>query len=906
MTKAEYKVFLQKQKDALDELEKLAREEAEKLAIMMPLKAKEDYATYVQLTHQFDKEFKIALFQIYVCNCIDKLLKNELLNEKGEPYIGIALSQPPQTGKSRCVTETLPSYFLGKNPFKNVIEVSYSDTFANKFGRRNLEKINQYGKRLFNIDISKAKAAAEEFEIEGTRGGMLSAGLNGQITGNPADLCFPAGTMIATENGEIEISALLAMVNMPRILSYDHTCDKIVLKNIVARRTRYEKEFTVVKTANRKEIKSTRDHRYYTESKGYTQAQLLRRDDILYSLDKKDMPTVRKAEGQKKQDMPSMLQPNKRIGNKGILSSLRESYRNAYLRVRKGIEEWAKKLLLQPSMYVNSIQARIFSKMPCMRKPCKKRQEILFKKVCKFTENIFKPKDKLPCLCEGISTKEFKDSILQQEVCRQGTFGKNEREGQFTLQGRNKLCKTIQRNATLDIGERREQVRLLQNTVENRGWRRQNEYENSSYKRGCQEQHAGEFNNDVCDLPCKTPQIRRDAVYGIENVSRESIEVYDIQVEETHNFFANGILVHNCIVDDPYKTMAEADSPSHQALVMDVWTSAIKMRVSAICKFLVVHTRWNEDDLIGYLLATEPDRWYVINLPMIAEEDEPHTGRKIGDPLLPEAGKGKEWVEEQKESFLNDPLGGGLRTWNAGYQQRPSSKEGNLIKREYWQRYKLTLKMQKGEGFDEMLQSWDCSFKDTKNSDLVAGGAWGRMGANCFLLDVDYRRMDIVATMKAITAMAHKWPKALCKLIEDKANGSAVITMMKTKLPGMVPIQATKSKEERVNAVLPVWESQNIFIPDEIEVREGVFVKCKWADEVIDQCANFKPGKKVQKDDLVDMCSQAINRLMYAFNFGKKDAPPEGFHTDDELQDMGYKPYEIKQIKKKMKKSWEK
>ena len=548
VTKAEYAEILRKQKDALDELEKLAREEAEKLAIMMPLKAKEDYATYVQYTHQFDKDFKMAAFQKFICECVDKLLKNELLNGKGKPYIGIALSQPPQTGKSRCITETLPSYFLGRNPYKNVIEVSYSDTFANKFGRRNLEKINQYGKQLFNITLSRAKSAAEEFEIEGTRGGMLSAGLSGQITGNPADLV---------------------------------------------------------------------------------------------------------------------------------------------------------------------------------------------------------------------------------------------------------------------------------------------------------------------------------------------------------------------IVDDPYKTMIEADSPSHKALVMDVWTSAIKFRVSATCKFIVVHTRWNEDDLIGYLLANEPDRWFEINLPMLAEEDEPFTGRKIGDPLLPEAGKDKEWVEEQKESFLKDPLGGGTRAWNAGYQQRPSSKEGNLIKREYWQRYKLSLDMQKGIGLDEMLQSWDCSFKDTSNSDRVAGGVWGRKGANCFLMDVKYERLDIIKTMESISKFAKKYPKALAKLIEDKANGSAVIQMMKTKVPGLIPIQATKSKEERVNAVLPVWESHNVFIPDEIEISPGKWKNCEWADRVIDQCASFKPGKKVQADDLVDMSSQALNRLMYSITRTCKVAKVDGFYTESELKDMGYKPYEIKQIMKTMPKSWE-
>lgn len=549
VTKAEYTEILQKQKEMLDDVEKLARRQAEILAIAIPLKAKEDYATYVQYVHSHNKKFKIARFQKYICNKIDDLINNRLFNQYGEPYEGILLSQPSQTGKSSCITETLPSYYLGQNPSDHVIEISYGDDLANRFGRRNIEKINEYGKQIFGIELSQDKKSAEEFEIAGTRGGMLSRGLGAAITGSPSDLT---------------------------------------------------------------------------------------------------------------------------------------------------------------------------------------------------------------------------------------------------------------------------------------------------------------------------------------------------------------------IIDDPYKNRQDADSPLYKQFVVSEWFNTIKTRASAKCKYIIVHTRWNEDDLIGYLLDFEPDKWFYVNFMQEAEEYEEITGREPGDPLLVEAGKDKKWLEEYKKSFLNDPTGGGLRAWNALMQGKPSSLEGNLIKREYWQRYKLTLKMQKGEGFDEMLQSWDCSFKDTKNSDLVAGGAWGRIGANCFLLDVDYRRMDIIATMKAITDMAKKWPKALCKLIEDKANGSAVITMLKIKLPGMIPVQATKSKEERVNAVLPVWESKNVFIPDEIEVSPGVFQKCQWAQGVIDQCANFKPGKKVQKDDLVDMCSQAINRLMYAFNFGKKDAPPEGYYDDSELADLGYNPYEIKQIKKKMPKPWEK
>ena len=68
------------------------------------------------------------------------------------------------------------------------------------------------------------------------------------------------------------------------------------------------------------------------------------------------------------------------------------------------------------------------------------------------------------------------------------------------------------------------------------------------------------------------------------------------------------------VLDDPYKNRQEADSPIYQKFVIDEWLNTIQTRASAKCKYIVVHTRWNEDDLIGYLLQTEPDKWFEIPL----------------------------------------------------------------------------------------------------------------------------------------------------------------------------------------------------------------------------------------------------------------------------------------------------
>ena len=104
--------------------------------------------------------------------------------------------------------------------------------------------------------------------------------------------------------------------------------------------------------------------------------------------------------------------------------------------------------------------------------------------------------------------------------------------------------------------------------------------------------------------------------------------------------------------------------------------------------------------------------------------------------------------------------------------------------------------------------------------------------------------MDIVKTMDNINAWNTKHPDAIAKLIEDKANGPAVIRIMRDKVSGLIPIKATKSKAERLNAVLPLWEAGNVYIPDKIEISPGIYQTCEWAAEIIEQYAAFRPERK--------------------------------------------------------------
>lgn len=139
-----------------------------------------DYCAYVKHTNN---GYKVSKFHRFLCDTVQDFLEEDT----GHAYDILILSTPPQHGKSVTVTETLPSWYLGRNPEKSVIEISYSEDFAQKFGRRNLQKIKEFGGEVFGVKIG-SPANATEFELEGHRGGMVSRGLLSGVTGRRCDL----------------------------------------------------------------------------------------------------------------------------------------------------------------------------------------------------------------------------------------------------------------------------------------------------------------------------------------------------------------------------------------------------------------------------------------------------------------------------------------------------------------------------------------------------------------------------------------------------------------------------------------------------------------------------------------------------------------------------------------------
>src|SRR5699024_10122871 len=160
-------------------------------------------------------------------------------------------------------------------------------------------------------------------------------------------------------------------------------------------------------------------------------------------------------------------------------------------------------------------------------------------------------------------------------------------------------------------------------------------------------------------------------------------------------------------------------------------------------------------------------------------------GREVGTSLAPELGYDEDWAELKKKEV-------GSKTWASLYQQRPSASEGNIFNRNWWQYYESLPRF-----FDEQVISWDLTFKDNKDNDYVVGQVWGRKGADYYLIDQVRDKMDFPTTVTAVRNLSNKYPRAMAKLIEDKANGPAVIATLKREVNGIIPVNPQGSKVAR-------------------------------------------------------------------------------------------------------------
>ena len=315
------------------------------------------------------------------------------------------------------------------------------------------------------------------------------------------------------------------------------------------------------------------------------------------------------------------------------------------------------------------------------------------------------------------------------------------------------------------------------------------------------------------------------------------------------------------IIDDPVKDRKEANSETYRDNVWDWWTDAASARLAPGAPVVIILTRWHMDDLAGRLIERDSSsEWRVINIPAQANHrpefgETDLLGREPGEFMVSARGRTTKQWEQRK-------LTAGSKTWASLYQGNPTPEDGDVFpKEEHWARYTKPMAHKRDDGSmwvigmerddQEMLMSWDLAFKDKDTSDYVVGQVWLRIGSRAFLLDQIRERLNFSKSLAAFRRMVHRWPQATAKLVEDKANGPALINVLQETISGIIPVEPIGSKFARASAIAPLVEAQNVVLPSEA-VLPGV-------DYLFQEAVNFP---NVAHDDTVDAMSQAVNQLL--------------------------------------------
>jgi len=308
----------------------------------------------------------------------------------------------------------------------------------------------------------------------------------------------------------------------------------------------------------------------------------------------------------------------------------------------------------------------------------------------------------------------------------------------------------------------------------------------------------------------RTSDFTTDPIVSITYDGEE--EVFDVEIERTENFIANGVVSHN--------------------------------------------TRWHSRDLTGQILeasqkSDKMDQWRLVQFPAILPS---------GKPLWPEFWSLEE-LEAVKAEIPNSK-------WQAQYQQEPTSEEGALIKREWWREW---TRDNPPHNIEFTLMSWDTAFEKHNNADYSAMTVWGvfdyedengNMQPNIILLDAVKKRVEFPELKEWVFEAYKEWePDGV--IIEKRASGASLIQELRRMGIPVQEFTPTKGNDKisRVNSVADIFASGYVWAP-----------QTRWAEEVIDDVASFPAGKH---DDIVDTVSMALIRFRQGGFVGTKRDEPE-------------------------------
>ncbi len=708
----------------------------------------------------------------------------------------LIICMPPRHSKSEFGSYLLPAWFLGNHPSKKVIQASHTAELAVGFGRkvRNLVDTERYADVFPDLKLQADSKAAGRWNTS-AGGDYFAIGISGAVTGKGADV-------LIIDDPHSEQEAALAEVN-PEI--YDKTYEWFTS----GPRQRLQPGGAIVII-----MCMTGETPVLMADGSETPLRDIRPGDEVATCDKGKLSTAKVANWRSN----GIDYVFKIKMTSGIV--VRANARHPFLVLNKGKLEWTRLSSLRPNMTVVSVARRSGMECPAstMGAPSlctpttyasltTRRNGVELHPSTR-PDTTAKTNNWSAALAAARSQRTLKGSVNHTTTSADGPKG-------ATGTPRNKSVLTASTAAMACYPEsttqwlRRRAASalyaascLVQRTLGRTGTA------SSASTTATRQTRSGRFYATIATLlsgtqrrkpqPSRSRSISDFTVDRILEITPDGQEeVFDVEIERTENFIANGLVSHN--------------------------------------------TRWSKRDLVGRVLEAAAQRggedWEVIEFPAILPS---------GKPTWPEFWPLSE-LQALKEELPNSK-------WQAQYQQQPTSDTSAIIKREWWQRWPKD----DPPTIEFTLQSWDTAFEKSQRSDYSALTTWGvffrddpdtgTRQANIILLNAFRERMEFPRLKQKALQEYKEWePDSV--IIEKKASGAPLVYELRAM---GIPVQSftpTKGNDKisRLNAVSDLFASGRVWAPN-----------TSWAEEVIEEVASFPAGSH---DDFVDSTSQALHRF---------------------------------------------
>lgn len=255
-----------------------------------------------------------------------------------------------------------------------------------------------------------------------------------------------------------------------------------------------------------------------------------------------------------------------------------------------------------------------------------------------------------------------------------------------------------------------------------------------------------------------------------------------------------------------------------------------------------IGTRFHKEDVIGRLLASDPEGWLELNVPALClDEDTDPLNRKLGESHWPEF-----FPVEALESIRKQDK----QTFNTLYLGKPQGEDGALFK-DHWFEYHE----ENRKNYEYVFATADTALKKDEINDPSVVCIFGvvKKTRKLHLLNVYKERMEFPELLKVLPVWLKLW-RVRALYIESRASGLPLIQMLRKELQIAVKeVIPTKDKILRANEVAPVAEDGRVSIYSEIPgLGELMSELCAFPyskhDDFVD---SFCMGLRVYRDEIM-------------------------------------------------------